>query len=622
MALKARQRGFSIDLSASVSSALNSIQAIRSSAQAVKNVEFQKAVAAGMSYNAQVGLLQKMIKDEKASPFSDSDFIGSLEVSLGNSQKMARYETIRNKYNVALDDYVQNKGSLDSYIKVLQDGIANTTDDNLKEELHGKLSQAFQDQAQNHINAIQNRATLATKDRSQSELDKSISEIKDRKAAAAVNGNEDEVSQWDQTLQALTSTKSNIQIQNGMNDLTLKINKDNPKAGDKLGYYKAQIASADATTPVIFNGVEYGSMKEFWSTQQDSYIAGNNPQTGSFFQDKQSEDDKQTAKIAATSKYGIVPTARIQLVSQGYDDLKTRPEFANYLDLIDQQKVATTVDMTTKVASALNDEFQGKVSSGEITDQTYNSELDKLEGTFTHLESTFGVNLQRQATAKEAAAGGIIADVNTGIKNLPVTPVESANSAANQAEIARAKDVWANADKLAGTGKYAGMTAQQVRDGAHNYVNDINSGKINNQGSPSAAAPATPNATGNAGQPTAQSSAQELAQFASSHGVTSLQTQDWWVNNPNKQEAWNIMQKQAVPQTVPATQPKPPVTPPVAAPAVKPVAAPQPAQPKVVATPAAPATTGGSVMYNGRSYKDQAAADKAKARDTAMGKSV
>ena len=45
-------------------------------------------------------------------------------------------------------------------------------------------------------------------------------------------------------------------------------------------------------------------------------------------------------------------------------------------------------------------------------------------------------------------------------------------------EIARAKDVYARADQLAGTGKYVGQTADQVRANAHNYAEDIRAGRI------------------------------------------------------------------------------------------------------------------------------------------------
>ncbi len=48
--------------------------------------------------------------------------------------------------------------------------------------------------------------------------------------------------------------------------------------------------------------------------------------------------------------------------------------------------------------------------------------------------------------------------------------IQSIDTATFQSELARAQSVYQNADALAGTGKYVGKTADQVRAGAHAYA--------------------------------------------------------------------------------------------------------------------------------------------------------
>lgn len=627
MAIKASKASFSINLSASISQAIEGVRAIRVTQQASHGAEFQKAVASGMSYASQAELLNKMIADETNSPFSDKSYIDDLQTNLANVTKMARFETIRNKYKDALDSYVQDKGSLDSYIAVLQDSLSTETNDAMRAELRDKLSQAQQDKAQNTLNAINNRALLAQKDQSHALIDKSIKEVSDKKAKAALNGNDEEVSKWDETLLALNSSKSKLQIEDGMNDLTLKINKNNPKANEKLGYIQDQISKADGSSPVTYNGVTYPSMKDFWTGKRDEYVAN------SYFDEVQKEMDADTSKIAATNNYGQIPVARIQAVAGFLDGLKTREEFAPYIEKIDQMKVANVADMTTKLSSSLYDEFNGKIDAaskdGTLSVDMYNSELTQVENTVTSMENTFGVKLTRQATAKEAAAGGgIVADINKGMDNLPS---ESASLPANAAEITRAQDVYANADKLAGTGKYVGKTADQIRQEAHDYATSIRKGNINlaTMVPDNTSSPNTPVDT-QAEIARAQDvylNADKLAGTGKYAGQTAEQIRTNAHNYANSLRSGI----NAAPVNPPAATPQPASTPATtlptpeaspSAPTIKPPSiTPQKTPTATSITPNNPAPAASTpVVYNGRSYKDQAAADKAKARDAAMGK--
>lgn len=55
-------------------------------------------------------------------------------------------------------------------------------------------------------------------------------------------------------------------------------------------------------------------------------------------------------------------------------------------------------------------------------------------------------------------------------------PIRGSNQSSKDSEIARAQQVWADADKLAGTGKYINKTADQIRTDAHAYAESLRNG--------------------------------------------------------------------------------------------------------------------------------------------------
>lgn len=86
---------------------------------------------------------------------------------------------------------------------------------------------------------------------------------------------------------------------------------------------------------------------------------------------------------------------------------------------------------------------------------------------------------------------------------------------------------------------------------ADRYNAQITAGKTSATGQAisQAGIAAAPTATG----PNSSWSAQQLADYAIKNGVKNLQTLDWWKTNPNKQAAWDIIQKSTSPGTYPQT---------------------------------------------------------------------
>lgn len=368
-----------------VENGIKTIKEIRSQDQSRREAEFQKAVAGGLSYADQIKFREEQLKDAKASGFVDETYTNELEKTIATTRQLARFQGIRDRYKQSLTDYTTGKTSLDSYVSVLESTLSGEADPAMRSELMGLLNQAHVERASNDIAAIKNRATIATKDKSLKLVEDSVSEIKSKKALAQINKNEEEVSMWDETLLALNGVKSKLQIENSLNELNFKIAKDNPKANDKLSYLNDEIARAGVDGPVTFDGVNYTSLKAFWENKRNEYISNN------YFEEVKKELDSETAKIAATSKFGQIPTARIQAVSDFYNTIKTRPEFAAYADQIEQRRVADVSNLTNDLAESLQTEAQ----------ETGN--FSKSQNAILNLENKFGVKVSRQPFGNEGS---------------------------------------------------------------------------------------------------------------------------------------------------------------------------------------------------------------------------
>jgi len=396
MAVTLSRMKISVNLSAVVSGAIESVRAIRAIEQSRKEAEFQKAVAGGMSYSAQVAFREKQLEEEKSSSFNDASYISTLEVSVAETKKLARYETIRNKYKSSLDDYVGGKESISQHISILQDLLSTEQDPALQDEIRTKLSEANKEQASIELNAIKNRALVAQQDKSTSLLDKSIKEVESKRAVASINENDDEVAMWDSTLIALRSSKSKLQIENGLNEITYQTNKKNLQSNDKLALLNGYISSADASNEVVYGGVTYPSLKAYWENKRGEYLSNN------YFDDIKKEMDAQTATIAATNRYGQVPASRIDAVNNFYKNLASRPEFAPYVTKIEQQRVENVNSLVTDLADSIYNEA---ASTGE---------QGKAQTAILSMENKFGVKVSREPFATETGsiAGTTTKDVS------------------------------------------------------------------------------------------------------------------------------------------------------------------------------------------------------------------
>lgn len=403
------QKTFSIDLGLLVDQAVANASSVKRQNAAKIEADFQKAVAEGtMDYASQIKLREDQLKKERESFFSDEETTASLETSIKSLKKLARFENIRNKYRISLDDYIQNKDSMAAHINMLENTLSEEVDPTMRTELSNMLTEARNTQSTIEVNAIKNRATLADKDRSIPLIEQSMKEITQKQAQANATGNEDEAAAWGETLVTLKQSKSRIQVENASNEMNFKISKYNLKASEKIGIINDEISKAEGAVPIIIDGLQYPSQKAFWEQKRNDYMAT------TYFDELSAEVEVETNRIKSVSKYGQVPAARIESVSKFYNDLKAKPEFAAYAETIEQKRQEKVATYATDLADSIQREFDASEQS--------DADVLKAEQSIANIEGKFNVQLSRLpfvAAAKEAT----IADtLNKDLSG--VTPLE------------------------------------------------------------------------------------------------------------------------------------------------------------------------------------------------------
>lgn len=403
------KKDLSYTLQTAINNAITSAKTVKATEQARKEADFQKLVSEGtMSYAAQIEYRQKQLQEEQDSPLYDDDYVTQIQTSIGTLKKMNRYQTIRTKYKTALDAYIDGKGSLDQYINVLEESLNGEVSEEMRTELIGKVSEAKQQVQTNEINALKNRVTLAEKDKSIPTIDGVITDIANRKAKAQLSGNTDEVAMWDATLSSLYNDKSTIKVENSLNELTYQTTKNGIKGNQKLNVMTGFVDAADGSAPFTYNGVRYTSEKAFWEQQRGNYIST------TYLTELKSEIDNENATIAASSKSGQVPLARIKSVSDYYNQLKSMPIFAPFIGAIDAQRVDTVTTLADNIATVASNEFE----AGKITES-------QLNNSFGSIESALGIKLVRPSTGSETP---LATDI-TKTKIAPVAPLTSTPTA-------------------------------------------------------------------------------------------------------------------------------------------------------------------------------------------------
>lgn len=331
-----------------VASAIDSVRAVRRTETARKEAEFQKAIADGMSYEAQLAFREKQLADESGSQFKDDEFVNTLTSSVSNLKKLNRFNKYRTKYSTTLGELNSGRINEEMYVASLKEMLGGVIDPELRLEIQQDISDGETKLKSYKDTIISNHVKKATYDGTAAVLSSTIQEIRDRRNEAGIAGNEDEVSAYDATLAALNSQLGAVQIEDALADFEVNNSVKSGSPSEKLSALNARLSGSDSTAPVTIGGKRYASAQAYWTATRDNYLAGNG--TGLFSNFFKELESKYSNDInGATAKFGFTPGSNIDSIKMEMDTIRSRPEMQPFLSQVDNlQNIAIAAAVKTQ----------------------------------------------------------------------------------------------------------------------------------------------------------------------------------------------------------------------------------------------------------------------------------
>ncbi len=351
MALNITQK-FSIDLNGVIENSIAAVKAIRRSEQTRKEAEFQRAIANGLSYDAQIAMRETQLEDEKKSSISDVDYIGTLEKFIADTKKLNRFNKYRTRYAEFLGELSSGKINEEQYLSTLKNQLNSIDEPELRREIQGDIAVA-EKQVKTYTDTIlSNQVKKAKYDGTKSALDEVISRVNTARAQALISDNQDEVTAYDETLSALNSQRSSVGIQDSITDFQVKSSTRGTNPIEKLNYINSEIQGADSNTPIKIGDRSYTSAQQFWNLERDNFLGGENKIFGNFFEEL-NVHTKNAINVNA-AKFGYPTQTILDEASSTFNELRTKPEMTPFLNRLDITKATVMSEAVDKLAKTIN----------------------------------------------------------------------------------------------------------------------------------------------------------------------------------------------------------------------------------------------------------------------------
>lgn len=378
MALKL-QGTTQLNVSVVVNNAINAVREIRSNENSRKEAEFQRAVADGLSYEGQIEYRKKQLEEEAQSSFSDQEYKTRLEDSIATTKRLKRFYDYRQKYQQSLAELNAGHTNAVEHAELLKSLLANANDPDLAAEIQTNITNA-ETKVTNYRNTVlSNQVKLAQFDGTEKVINEVLEKVKKAKSLAAINGNEDEVEQYNLTIAALNSQKVQTKAENTVNDIAVAGMLGTSNSKSKLKTLNDQVYGADETSPVTINGKQFASEKQYWEITRNAYLSGNGSGVfADYFNDLETQY-KQTID-GETARFGFVQPSTIQSINSDLTNLRSQPEMSPFLDRIDSFRSIVVADAVSTVAKTVIDRA------------SYTGDFTQADTTLKGLESTYKVD--------------------------------------------------------------------------------------------------------------------------------------------------------------------------------------------------------------------------------------
>lgn len=367
------QQKFSIDLNGVVENSITAVKTVRKKEQAKKESEFQRAIANGLSYEEQTKMREKQLEDERKSQFADQDYIFDLEKSIADTKKLNRFNKYRTNYTKTFGDLVSGRINEQSYLDTLKNQLNNIADPELRLEIQQDVAAAEKGLKTYNDTILANQVKLSKNDGTVKTLSSIVARVTIARTNALLSDNEDEVTMHDETLSALNSQLSSVKIEDAINNFQLNSATRGINPVEKLDFINSEIRNADIGNQIKIGNKTYNSAQEFWTLERDTFLSGNSQIFGKFF-DELNTYTKNTID-SATVKFGHPTQIVLDNTLQTFNDLKSKPELAPFVNKLDVSQAITIGEAVDKYASHLVNTTQG---TKDFSFKAVDTELNKL----------------------------------------------------------------------------------------------------------------------------------------------------------------------------------------------------------------------------------------------------
>lgn len=373
------QKATQINVGQVVKNAVSAVRSIRSQEQAKRESAFQKAVADGLSYEGQIEFRKQQLEKERASGFIDTEYIGRLEESLANTKRLKRFYDYRLKYKEALSELNAGHVNAVAYRDRLQKLLDSTTDPDLRSEIVGNLAEAETKVTTYRNTVLSNQVKRAQYDGTEKVINNVLKKVKEAKALAEINGNEDEVEQHELTIASLKAQKVQARAEDMVNDIAVSgmLGTINPQS--KLQTLNEQIDNADEDSPIVIGDKRYDSERQYWEITRSAYLSGAGSGVfADYFGDLESQiKDKIDGE---TARLGFVQPSTIQSIDSEIGRLRAQPEMAPFIDRVDNFRSVAVANAVSTLAKTVIDRA------------TYTGDFKAADRTLKGLATSYGVD--------------------------------------------------------------------------------------------------------------------------------------------------------------------------------------------------------------------------------------
>jgi len=378
-----RVKEYTLDLGGLINTRIGNFVNNQKRIRAKQEAEFERRILEeGLSYRSQLNYRNSQLEEEKNKTYPNTIYIEDLKKDISNLKRFVKYERLRDNYLENYTRFQEGKITIDNLIAFSERQLEGETDPTLRKEMSDNLSAARIKKVSIENSILENRFTLAQKDKSIDLINQVINEIENVRSEAGRVGDREAVTAMNIKLQVLKKEKQQITVSNKIHDFELSIIREGLTASQKLDLLNNTIAKADEESSITVNNTQWNSEIEYWTAIRDQYISGiGSGEFKSFFDEFNDEIESNVKKMQLMNKWGYIPSSSIDMIDKNYKNLMQRAEFQPYVNLAENYRLGSLSSVIDKTANAIMDEAE------------FYGEYDKGFQSLRNIQAKFGIDM-------------------------------------------------------------------------------------------------------------------------------------------------------------------------------------------------------------------------------------